>query len=106
MAGTRTDIAPSGEAAGRIVGQPHQQSGVLGDLWRRADGVLHHAFAAQALPPQWLVVASAALALAAVASARVWPITRTLVTIVHEGRPPMVALAPAPPPRLAPLSPH
>src|SRR5260370_12449660 len=93
MAGTRTDIAPSGEAAGRIAGQPHQQSGVLGDLWRRADGVLHHAFAAQALPPQWLVVASAALALAAVASARVWPITRTVVTIVPEGGHAMVALA-------------
>ena len=93
MPGTRTDIAPSGEAAGRIAGQPHQQSGVLGDLWRRADGVLHHAFAAQALPPQWLVVASAALALAAVASARVWPITRTVVTIVHEGGHAMVALA-------------
>ena len=55
------------------------------DLWQHADRVWHHAFAAQPLPPLWLVVGSGALALAAVASARVWPITRTVVTIVHEG---------------------
>ncbi|HEX9552472.1 MAG TPA: M50 family metallopeptidase, partial [Streptosporangiaceae bacterium] len=64
-----------------------------GDLWQHADRVWHHAFAAQPLPPQWLVVGSGALALAAVASARVWPITRTVVTIVHEGGHAMVALA-------------
>jgi len=64
-----------------------------GDLWQHADRVWHHAFAAQPLPPLWLVVGSGALALAAVASARVWPITRTVVTIVHEGGHAMVALA-------------
>jgi len=63
------------------------------DLWQHADRVWHHAFAAQPLPPLWLVVGSGALALAAVASARVWPITRTVVTIVHEGGHAMVALA-------------
>ncbi len=63
------------------------------DLWQHADGVWHHAFAAQPLPPLWLVVGSGALALAAVASARVWPITRTVVTIVHEGGHAIVALA-------------
>ncbi len=64
-----------------------------GDLWQHADRVWHHAFAAQPLPPLWLVVGSGALALAGVASARVWPITRTVVTIVHEGGHAMVALA-------------
>ena len=63
------------------------------DLWQHADRVWHHAFAAQPLPPLWLVVGSGALALAAVASARVWPITRTVVTIVHEGGHAIVALA-------------
>ena len=63
------------------------------DLWQHADRVWHHAFDAQPLPPLWLVVGSGALALAAVASARVWPITRTVVTIVHEGGHAMVALA-------------
>ncbi len=63
------------------------------DLWQHADRVWHHAFAAQPLPPLWLVVGSGALALAGVASARVWPITRTVVTIVHEGGHAMVALA-------------
>lgn len=93
MPGTRADVARSSEVAGRIAGRPQQHSGVLGDLWRRADGVWHHAFAAQPLPPQWLIVASAALALAAVASAPVWPITRTVVTIVHEAGHAIVALA-------------
>ena len=63
------------------------------DLWQHAYGVWHRAFAAQPLPPQWLAVGSGALALVAVASARVWPITRTVVTIVHEGGHAMAALA-------------
>jgi Peptidase M50B-like len=93
MLRTRTDIARGGEAAGHIVGLPHQQSGVFSDLWQHADGAWHHAFAAQPLPPQWLVVGSGVLALVAVASARVWPVTRTVVTIVHEAGHAMVALA-------------
>ncbi|HEX5191112.1 MAG TPA: M50 family metallopeptidase [Streptosporangiaceae bacterium] len=60
-------------------------SGVIGDLAHRAAGVWHNAFAAQPRPPQWLVLASGALALALVASAWTWPRVRTVVTIVHEG---------------------
>jgi Peptidase M50B-like len=93
MPAIATDLARSvAEAAGRV-GHAHLQSGVLGDLWRHAAGVWHHALAAQPLPPQWLVVGSSVLALAAVASARVWPITRTVVTIVHEAGHAIVALA-------------
>jgi len=93
MPGIRTDMAGTGEAARHIVSLPRHLAGILGDLGRRADAVWHHAFAAQPLPPEWLVVGSAALALAVVASARVWPMARTVVTIVHEGGHAMVALA-------------
>jgi len=55
--------------------------------------VWHHAFTAQPLPPRWLVLASGALALAVVVSARVWPAARTVVTIVHEGGHALAALA-------------
>jgi hypothetical protein len=65
----------------------------FGDLWRHAVSVWHHALAAQPLPPLWLVLGSGALALAAVASTRVWPITRTVVTIVHEAGHAFAALA-------------
>jgi len=93
MPRTPTDIARSSEAAGRTGGRLHQHFGVFDDLWRHADGVWHHAFAAQPLPPLWLVIGSGALALAAVASARVWPTARTVVTIVHEAGHAMIALA-------------
>lgn len=86
-------MARTGEAVRRIVSVPRSRSGVFGDLWRRADAVWHHAFAAQPLPPQWLVLGSGVLALAVVASAQAWPIARTVVTIVHEGGHAMVALA-------------
>jgi Peptidase M50B-like len=76
-----------------IAGLPHSSSGVLGGLGQRADGVWHHAFSAQPLPPPWLVVGCGALALAVVASSRVWPLARTVVTIVHEGGHALVALA-------------
>ncbi len=72
---------------------PPRASGVAGDLWRRADGVWHHAFATQPLPPLWLVVCSGVLALVVVASARIWPVARTVVTMVHEGGHAVVALA-------------
>jgi Peptidase M50B-like len=67
--------------------------GFFGDLWRYAADVWHQALLAQPLPPLWLVVASGALAFAAVASTRVWPITRTVVTIVHEAGHAFMALA-------------
>lgn len=82
-----------GEVLGHLVGLPHTVSGVLANLWHHADGVWHHAFVSQPAPPRWLVVGSAALALLAVASARVWPLARTVVTIVHEGGHALVALA-------------
>ncbi len=83
----------NGEAAGHVAGQPSSSPGVAGDLWRRADGVWHHAFATQPMPPLWLVIGSGVLALAVVASARVWPVARTVVTMVHEGGHAVVALA-------------
>ena len=92
MPGTGTDTARPGQAR-HIAGVPHSLSGALGGLGQRADGVWHHAFTAQPLPPRWLVVGCGALALAVVASSRVWPLARTVVTIVHEGGHALVALA-------------
>lgn len=76
----------------QILSLPHGVSGFLGDLWHRADGAWQHAFAAQARPPEWLVLSSAVLALAVVVSAWTWPRARTVVTIVHEGGHAIVAL--------------
>jgi hypothetical protein len=78
--------------APQMLGLRHSASGVLGDLWHRAGGVWHHAFTAQPHPPQWLVLATGALALAVVVSAWTWPHVRTVVTIVHEGGHAIVAL--------------
>lgn len=83
----------AGIAPPQVAGVMHSLSGLLADLGRRADGVWHHAFAAQPLPPRWLVLTSGALALLVVLSARIWPVARTVVTIVHEGGHALVALA-------------
>jgi hypothetical protein len=68
-------------------------AGTGGDLGHRIGSLWHHAFTTQPLPPLWLVLGSAALALAAVASPRIWAAMRTVVTIVHEGGHALVALA-------------
>lgn len=68
-------------------------SSLLGGFWQRADVAWHHAFMAQPLPPRWLVLGSGVLALLVVASSRVWPVARTVVTIVHEGGHALMALA-------------
>lgn len=67
--------------------------GMVGGLWRRTDAVLHHALSVQPAPPQWLAIGACVLALVIVASARAWPLARTVVTIVHEGGHAIVALA-------------
>src|SRR5262249_37932474 len=43
-------------------------------------------------PSRLLVVGTALVALAAVASARIWPVARTVVTIAHEGGHALMAL--------------
>ena len=58
----------------------------------RVDGLWHRAFAAQPLPPLWLILGSGVLALAVVTSSRVWPAARIVVTIVHEGGHALMAL--------------
>jgi Peptidase M50B-like len=68
-------------------------SSLPGGFWQRADVAWHHAFVAQPLPPRWLVLGSGVLALLVVGSSRVWPVARTVVTIVHEGGHALVALA-------------
>jgi Peptidase M50B-like len=93
MSGTGTETARPVQATSRIEGLPHSLSAVLGNLGQRADGLWHHAFTAQPLPPRWLVLGTGALALAVVASSRAWPRARTVVTIVHEGGHALVALA-------------
>ncbi|HUZ24244.1 MAG TPA: M50 family metallopeptidase [Streptosporangiaceae bacterium] len=92
MPGTGTATAGMGEAL-RVVGLPQSRSAVRGDLARRVGDLWHHAFAAQPLPPLWLILGSGVLALAVVASSRVWPVARIVVTIVHEGGHALVALA-------------
>jgi hypothetical protein len=93
MPGTGTAAVRAGGTPRLIAGLPHGLSGALADLGRRADGLWHHALTVQPLPPRWLVLGSGALALAVVLSARVWPLARTVVTIVHEGGHAVVALA-------------
>ncbi len=93
MPGTGTDPARPFAAPRHLADPPHSPSGILGDLGQRADALWHHALVVQPLPPRWLVLGSGALALAAVASSRVWPVARTVVTIVHEGGHALVALA-------------
>jgi hypothetical protein len=90
----RPGEAPRGLAGmpRHLASMPHGLSGVLGDLGKRADAAWHHAFTAQPLPPLWLVLGSGALALGVVVSARVWPVARTAVTIVHEGGHALMAL--------------
>ncbi len=68
-------------------------SSLLGGFWQRADVAWHHAFITQPLPPRWLVLGSGVLALLVVGSSRVWPVARTVVTIVHEGGHALVALS-------------
>jgi hypothetical protein len=86
-------VARTVDAARHLAaGAPPRASGVAGDLWRRVGDVWHHAFATQPLPPLWLVLGSGVLALAVVASARVWFVARTVVTMVHEGGHAVVAL--------------
>jgi hypothetical protein len=80
--GTRIDAARAGAAL-------HQAGGLAqhaASLWQRA-------LATQPLPPLWLVLASGAVALAAVASPRAWRAARIVVTIVHESGHALVALA-------------
>jgi Peptidase M50B-like len=57
-----------------------------GQLW-------HQAVSAEPLPPRLLVLACCVAALILVASRRLWPVTRTVVTIAHEGGHALVALA-------------
>lgn len=54
-------------------------------LWARVTG-------SQPAPEAWLVFVTALLALAAVAPYRVWRLTRTTITIAHEGGHGLVAL--------------
>lgn len=75
-----------------MASQPHAGSGLPGELWHRAGLLWQHALAAQPAPPRWLVIGSGALALLVVASSRIWPVARTVVTIVHEGGHALVAL--------------
>ena len=62
----------------------------------RADRFWHHAAAVLAgtghPPSRVLVLATALVALVAVASSRLWPVTRTVVTLAHEGGHALVAL--------------
>lgn len=67
-------------------------SGLISEFWHRAGLLWQHALAAQPVPPRWLVIGSGVLALLVVASSRIWPLARTVVTIVHEGGHALVAL--------------
>src|SRR5580692_9058076 len=58
----------------------------LSQLW-------HEAVTAESLPPRLLVLGTAVAALILVGWRRVWPLSRTVVTIAHEGGHALVALA-------------
>jgi hypothetical protein len=72
---------------------PYRVSALAGTFWRHADVMWHHAFTVQAAPPRWLVLGAGVFALLVVGSPRVWPVARTVVTIVHEGGHALMALA-------------
>jgi len=55
------------------------------DLWARIAGT-------QAVPPSWVVAATAAFALVVVLEARVWHLARNAITIAHEGGHALVSL--------------
>ncbi|WP_392672446.1 M50 family metallopeptidase [Streptomyces sp. LN785] len=57
----------------------------LGNLWDRV-------FGTQPAPAQWLVIVTAAVALAAVAPRPIWRLSRNAITIAHEGGHGLVAL--------------
>ena len=50
----------------------------IADVWQQVTGT-------QPDPPRWLVLATGALALLAILPAPVWRVSRTVVTIAHEG---------------------
>jgi Peptidase M50B-like len=58
---------------------------VLVDVWHQLIGV-------QPQPPGWLVLVSGVLALLSVASSQIWPLSRNVVTIAHEGGHALLAL--------------
>ena len=58
---------------------------VLQDLWDRTA-------ATQAVPPWWVALAAAAVALAAVLDTRTWHLTRNVITIAHEGGHALISL--------------
>ncbi|MEV7087157.1 M50 family metallopeptidase [Streptomyces sp. NPDC093085] len=57
----------------------------LGDLWDRVAGT-------QSAPDEWLVFATAAVALAAVLPRVLWRLSRNAITIAHEGGHGLIAL--------------
>ncbi|MFI1014058.1 M50 family metallopeptidase [Streptomyces sp. NPDC020965] len=60
-------------------------SAAIGDLWDRVAGT-------QPAPEQWLVIATAVLAIAVVVPHPVWRLSRNAVTIAHEGGHGLIAL--------------
>lgn len=58
---------------------------IIAEVWRRAVSV-------QPVPPPTTVVLIAAVALAAVVVPHVWPLTRLMVTVTHEGGHALVAV--------------
>jgi hypothetical protein len=54
--------------------------------------IWHRVITPQPLPPRTLVLACGLAALIAVASNRIWPLARTVVTVAHEGGHALVAL--------------
>jgi hypothetical protein len=54
--------------------------------------IWHRVITPQPLPPRALVLACGLAALLAVASRRIWPVARTVVTVAHEGGHALVAL--------------
>jgi hypothetical protein len=91
--GTGTSAARAGAALQHAGGLPQRMPGASGGLARHAGSLWHRALATQPLPPLWLVLGSAALALAVVASPRLWRAARITVTIVHESGHALAALA-------------
>jgi hypothetical protein len=77
--------APVGTAIDRLSGEDAGRVDLLAEIWRRASS-------RQTDPPAWVVALTAVVALVLVTAPRLWPVTRLLVTITHEGAHALVAV--------------
>jgi hypothetical protein len=77
----------------RALGKRRRTGSVDTTQWvRHGNSILDRLTTTQAAPPNWVIVVTGLIALAAVAYRPVWRVCRNVVTIVHEGGHALVAV--------------